>query len=79
MRRYKAAGILRPTAEAAIWSACDEAPKRKLALAQLVEAGLLTQLQIGELAGPYYAQTSALKLLDEPLLKPACDLHGTSR
>ena len=70
MRRYQAAGILRPTAEAAIWSACDEAPKRKLALAQLVEAGQLTQIQVGELATPYYAQTSALKLLDEPLSSP---------
>src|SRR5438552_2140986 len=65
MGRYQAAGILRPTAEAAIWSACHEAPKRKLALAQLLEAGLLTQLQIGELAGPYYAPTSALSLLNE--------------
>jgi uncharacterized protein YcaQ len=70
MRRYQAVGILRPTAEAAIWSACHEAPKRKLALAQLVESGLLTQLQIGELAGAYYAPTSALKLLDEPLSSP---------
>ena len=70
MRRYKAAGILRPTAETAIWSACHETPKRKLALAQLVEAGLLTQLRIGVLPGPYYAQTSALKLLDEPLSNP---------
>lgn len=70
MRRYQATGILRPTAEAAIWSACNETPKRKLALAQLLEAGLLTQLQIGELAGPYYVQTSALKLLHEPLSNP---------
>ncbi len=76
MRRYKATGILRPTAEAAIWSACNEAPKRKLALAQLVEAGLLTQLQIGELAGPYYAQTSALKLLDEPPSSPCVIFLG---
>src|SRR6266699_6407946 len=76
MRRYKATGILRPTAEAAIWSACDEAPKRKLALAQLVEADLLTQLQIGELAGPYYAQTSALKLLDEPPSSPCVIFLG---
>ncbi|HWZ18063.1 MAG TPA: crosslink repair DNA glycosylase YcaQ family protein [Ktedonobacteraceae bacterium] len=76
MRRYKAAGILRPTAEAAIWSACNEAPKRKLALAQLVEAGLLTQLKIDELAGPYYAQTSALKLLDEPLSSPRVIFMG---
>ncbi len=66
MRRYQATGILRSTAEAAIWSACSDASKRKLALAQLLEAGLLTQLRIEELAGPYYVQTSALKLLDEP-------------
>jgi uncharacterized protein len=70
MRRYQATGILRSTAEAAIWSACNEASKRKLALAQLLEEGLLTQLQIGELAGPYYVQTSALKLLDEPPANP---------
>jgi uncharacterized protein YcaQ len=76
MRRYKAAGILRPTAEAAVWSACDEAPKRKLALAQLVEAGLLTQLRVGELAGPYYAQTSALKLLNEPPSSPRVIFMG---
>jgi len=76
MRRYKAAGILRPTAEAAIWSACNEASKRKLALAQLVEAGLLTQLKIDELAGPYYAQTNALKLLDEPLSSPRAIFLG---
>ena len=76
MRRYQAAGILRPTAEAAIWSACNETPKRKLALAQLVEAGLLTQLQIGELAGPYYALTSSLKLLNEPLPSPRVIFMG---
>jgi uncharacterized protein YcaQ len=76
MRRYTAAGILRPTAEAAIWSACHEAPKRKLALAQLVEAGLLTQLRIGELVGPYYAQTSALELLDEPPSSPRMIFMG---
>jgi uncharacterized protein YcaQ len=70
MRRYQATGILRPTAEAAIWSACAEASKRKLALAQLVEAGLLTRLQIGESAGTYYVHTGALKLLDEPLSNP---------
>jgi len=76
IRRYRAAGILRPTAEAAIWSACNEAPKRKLALAQLVEAGLLTQLKIDELAGPYYAPTSALALLDDPLPDPRVIFMG---
>jgi uncharacterized protein YcaQ len=76
LRRYMAAGILRPTAEAAIWSACNEAQKRKLALAQLVEAGLLTQLQIGELTGPYYAPTSTFKLLDEPHPSPRVIFMG---
>jgi uncharacterized protein len=70
MRRFQSTGILRQTAEAAIWSACEEAAKRKVAVAQLVEAGLLTQLQVGELTQPYYVQTSVLKLLDEPLSNP---------
>lgn len=35
MRRYKATGILRPTAASAVWSACNETPKRKLALDNL--------------------------------------------
>ena len=76
LRRYKAAGILRPTAEAAIWSACDEAPKRKWALEELLEEGSLTQLQIGELTGLYYAPTSALTLLDEPLPDPRVIFMG---
>jgi uncharacterized protein len=70
MRRYQATGILRSTAEAAVWSACSEASKRKLALAQLLEEGLLTQLQIDKLSGPYYIHTSALKFFDEPSSNP---------
>jgi uncharacterized protein len=70
MRRYQSTGILRSTAEAAVWSACSEASKRKLALAQLLEEGLLTQLQIDKLAGPYYIHTSALKFFDEPPSNP---------
>ena len=76
MRRYQAAGMLRPTAEAAIWCACDAAPKRKLAVAHLVEAGQLTQVQVGELATPYYVPTNALKLLDEPLPNPCMIFLG---
>jgi len=67
MRRYQAAGILRPTAEAAVWCACVEAAKRKLAVTQLLDAGQLTQLQVGDLAWPYYVHSSALNLLDQPL------------
>ena len=76
LRRYQAVGMLRPTAEAAVWCACKEASKRKLALAQLVEAGLLTQLQIGELVGSYCVHTSTVKLLDEPLPDPRMIFMG---
>jgi uncharacterized protein len=76
MRRHQAAGILRPTAEAAIWSACDEAPKRKLALTQLVENGQLTHIKVGELPTPYYVHASALKLLDEPPSSPRMIFMG---
>ena len=70
MKRYQAVGILRPSAETAVWCACGEAPKRKLALEQLVEAGLLTPLRIGDTSIPYYIPTNALSLLDQPTANP---------
>ena len=66
MKRYSAVGILRPSADVSVWSACDGAAKRKLALDELVEAGLLTPLRIGNTTIPYYIPTSALALLDQP-------------
>jgi len=66
MKRYSAVGILRPAADVSLWSACDGAAKRKLALDHLVEAGLLTPLRIGDTTIPYYIPTSALSLLDKP-------------
>src|SRR3989442_5885194 len=70
MRRYQATGILRSTAETTIWSACSEASKRKLALAQLLEAGLLTQLQIDKLAGASFINTPPPQIFPEPPPKP---------
>ena len=69
-RRYQAVGLLRPTAEAAIWSVCGEAAQRRLALAELVEAGLLHPVQVGDERLPYYAHAEALKSLDQPPLEP---------
>ncbi|MBA2287806.1 MAG: winged helix-turn-helix domain-containing protein [Ktedonobacteraceae bacterium] len=66
-QRYRATGLLRASAEACIWSSCGEAKERRLAIAQLVEAGVLTAVQIGEKKWPYYALTDTLKLLDTPL------------
>ena len=64
LRRCQAAGLLRPTAEPAIWSACGDGPTRKRAIAQLVEEGTLTSVRVGEKGWPYYMPTSALPLLD---------------
>ncbi|HLZ58007.1 MAG TPA: crosslink repair DNA glycosylase YcaQ family protein [Ktedonosporobacter sp.] len=69
-RRFQAAGLLRPTAEAAIWSACGDGATRKRAIVQLVEEGLLTPVHIGEKAWLYYMPTSALPLLDASRLDP---------
>lgn len=70
MKRFQASGIMRPSGDAAIWIACGNAAERKAALAHLVEAGLLTPLQIGELKNLYYAPTTALDLLDKPAAQP---------
>jgi uncharacterized protein YcaQ len=70
MRRYQAAGLLRPTAEAAIWSACGDGVQRRQALTQLVEEGVLTPVRVGEKGWPFYIPTGALKFLDSPLPPP---------
>ena len=70
MRRFQASGIMRPSGDASIWIACGDAAERKAALAHLVEAGLLTPLQIGELKNLYYTPTTALDLLDRPPAQP---------
>ncbi len=70
MRRQQAMGLLPRTAEAAIWCSCGDSAKNKLAMAQLVEAGVFTSVKVGENALPYYMLTSTLDLLDAPLLPP---------
>ncbi|GHO44816.1 DNA glycosylase AlkZ-like family protein [Ktedonospora formicarum] len=63
-RRFQAVGLLRPNAEAAIWSACGSSSIRKAAIAQLVADGILTPVQVDEKAWTYYLLTSALPLLE---------------
>jgi uncharacterized protein YcaQ len=70
LKRYQATGLLRSTAESAIWCTCDQAPKRKKALGELVESGQLLPVKIEDLSGPYYLHANALKLLDQPLPQP---------
>jgi uncharacterized protein YcaQ len=63
-RRFQAVGLLRPQAEAAIWSACGESAVRKLAITQLVEEGALTPVKVGERQWLYYMPTNLIPLLD---------------
>ncbi len=69
-RRYQAAGLLRPTAEAAVWSVCGDAAQRKRAVSELVEMGTLIPARVGAKKLLYYAHVEALKQLNEPPLEP---------
>ncbi|HEX7734557.1 MAG TPA: crosslink repair DNA glycosylase YcaQ family protein [Ktedonobacteraceae bacterium] len=71
-RRHQATGLLRPGAEAAIWSACGKSEQRKQALAQLVEAGELLPVQVhaGEKPQLYHMPAHLLPQLDQPAPEP---------
>ncbi len=69
-QRYRAVGLLRPNAEACVWSACGDGATRKQAIVQLVEEGILTPVHVGEKGWLYYMLSSALPLLDTELPEP---------
>jgi uncharacterized protein YcaQ len=48
VRRHQAVGLLRPQAEAAIWSVCGNAAARAEAIRDLVETGDLAPVRVGE-------------------------------
>jgi uncharacterized protein YcaQ len=75
-RRQRAMGLLPRTAEAAIWASCGSSAENKLAIAHLLEAGVLTPVHVGEKKLPYYMLTSTLDLLDAPPLPPRMILLG---
>jgi uncharacterized protein YcaQ len=75
-RRQQAMGLFPKTAEAAIWSSCGSSAENKLAIAQLVEEGVLTPVLVGEKKLPYYMLTSTLDLLDVSLPTPRMILLG---
>ena len=75
-RRYQAVGLLRPNAEAAVWSACGNSTIRKRVTAQLVEMGILTPVRIEEKSWIYYMPSNAVHLLNAPLPDPRVILLG---
>lgn len=60
MRRHRAAGLLRPRAEQAIWSVCGDRTTRQRAIADLVESGDLTAVHVGPKQTLYHLPTDAL-------------------
>jgi uncharacterized protein len=75
-RRQQSMGLFPKTAEGAIWSSCGSSAENKLAIAQLVEEGVLTPVHVGEKKLPYYMLTSTLDLLDVSLPAPRMILLG---
>jgi uncharacterized protein YcaQ len=69
-RRFQATGLLRSTAEPAIWSACGDSKTKKRAIEQLVADGSLTPVQIEQHKASYYMPTNLLPLLEAPALDP---------
>lgn len=69
-RRFQATGLLRSSAEAAVWSACGDAAQRKQALETLIEDGTLIPAQIGAKKLPFYIYADVLKQLEQPPLEP---------
>ena len=68
LRRFQATGLLRPNSDVAIWSGCGSKAQRVQAVAELVDAGQLTPVQVGDKidkAWTYYMPAEMLKLLDE--------------
>ncbi len=69
-RRFQAMGLIPKTSDPSIWSGMGEAVQYKQAREELIDAGIVTPLHIGEQAAPYYALTTLLDLLDAPLPTP---------
>jgi Uncharacterized protein conserved in bacteria len=76
LRRHQAVGLLRPNAEISIWSACGTKAQRQKALAQLVEAGQLIDVQIGEKRWQYYMPQAALPYLEQSAVVPRAIFMG---
>jgi uncharacterized protein len=79
LRRFQAAGLLRPNSDAAIWSGCGTRAQCAQAVAELVEAGQLVAVLVGdraEKAWTYYMPAAALKLLDAPTPEPCMIFLG---
>lgn len=66
--RFRAMGIIKPSAPYEVWSYQIFVPERKVVLAELVDAGEIVPVEIDKMKG--YASTEFLGLLDEPAIAP---------
>ena len=68
LRRVQSAGLLRPNADAALWSLPAKSPQRKELAHTLVEEERLSRLRVDDQI--YYALPDVLKNLEHPLPEP---------
>lgn len=64
-RRHVAAGMLRPRANAEVWSVCGDASTRTAAVERLTGSGELLALHVGANNALFHMPTSARPLLDQ--------------
>ncbi len=76
VRRHQAVGLLRPQAEAAIWSVCGNAAARAEAIRDLVETGDLAPVRVGEKSTLFHLPAAALPLLQAPTMEPRAVFLG---
>ncbi len=75
-RRHQAVGLLRPQAEAAIWSVCGNGAARAEAIHDLTETGDLAPVRVGEKGTLFHLPAAALPLLHAPTMEPRAVFLG---
>lgn len=66
--RFRAMGIIKPSAPYEVWSYQIYVPERKAVLAEMVADGEIAPVEVEKFKG--YASAEFLKLLDEPAIEP---------
>lgn len=69
LRRHRAAGLLRPKAEQAIWSVCGDAAIRQATIDRLVADNQLVPVHVGLKKALYHLPADTLQLLDQPSIE----------
>lgn len=75
-KRIQAMGLMPRTAEASIWAGCGGSKQMNTAREELLEAGVIMPVQVGEKAAPYYMLAASLTLLNQQPCQPRVHFLG---